>query len=188
MAEREIVSQRGSVGVYLVFSIALSIGAGYGVYAYLHEHKSAEAAPQPIKTETAPTPRHVTPPPAVQPEPEAAPPPMSLAEQRASDPMIDPNSDVSPISGLPGIDGSIERGAVERRFRAKSKALQACVADERATIHATLMVDERGHVTKTSVTPGLSADAESCVLGVLGSISFSPPGKPAEVVLPIAFR
>lgn len=185
------MNERGSVVVYLLCSIAVSIGAGYGVYAYIRDHKSAEPAPT-VRAD-APSPKTVVQPQPVVAAPEVEPPAPtpSVAEQRAVNPIVDDSSDVSPVMGLPGIDGAIERGAVDRRFRAKSKALQTCFdnnGQERTTIHASLLVDERGHVTSARVSSGLSLGTESCVLSVLSSISFSPPGKSAEVVLPLAFR
>ena len=183
--------QRGSIVLYLLFSIALSIGAGYGVYAYLRDHKSAEPTPT-VKAE-APTPRPVVQaqPVAAVPDVEPPAPTPSVAEQRAVNPIIDPDNPITPVMGIPGIEGAIERGAVDRRFRAKARALQVCFdnnGQEHTTIHATLLVDERGRVTSARVSPGLSVGTEACVLSVLSSINFSAPGQPAEVVLPIAFR
>lgn len=186
------MSQRGSVGLYLLFSIALSIGTGYGVYTFIRDHKSPEPAPNEVNIPPPPPrPTVVKPPETPQIEAPVEPPAMSLAEQRAVNPIVDADGNVSPVMGLPGIDGPIERGSVDRRMRVKGLALQSCFernGDAPTTVHMTMLVDERGHVTKTSVTPGLSAATEACILTVLDSISFSPPGKPAEVVQPIAFR
>ncbi len=185
------MNERGSVVAYLMISIALSIGAGYGVYAYLRDHKSAPE-PAPTAKAEAPTPRPVIQPQPVATAPEVEPPAPtpSVAEQQAIDP-VDDSTGITPVMGVAGIEGAIERGAVDRRFRAKARALQSCFdnnGQEHATIHATLAVDERGRVTSARVSPGLSVGTEACVLSVLSSINFSPPGAPAEVVLPIAFR
>lgn len=186
------MSQRGSIVVYLLFSIVVSIGAGYGVYVLIRDHKSAPATSE-VKAEPPPRPRPVAPPQPVEAEPAVEPPapPVSIAEQRAVNPIIDPEYTSSPVMGVPGIDGPIARGSVDRRMRARSVELQRCWesdGDPAKTIHATMHVDAAGRVTSTSVTPGLSADTEACVLAVLSSISFSPQTKPSEVVQPIAFR
>lgn len=185
------MNQRGSVVLYLLVSIALSIGTGYGVYAWIRDHKSAAPAPVEVKTEPPPRPALAPQPQPLPDVPPAEPPPMSVAEQRAVNPIVDADSNVSPVMGLPGIDGPIERGSVDRRMRVKGLALQSCYernGDSPTTIRMTMFVDERGHVTKTSVSKGLSDATEACILSVLDSISFSPQGKPAEVVQPIAFR
>lgn len=187
-----MMRQRGSVVVYLLFSIALSIGAGYGVYVLIRDHKPVEAATtKNVETEPTPTPRPVAPQPTPAPPPEPPPAPMSVAEQRAVSPIVDPDYTSSPIMGVPGIDGGISRGSVDRRMRAHAVELQQCwenAGDPPRTIRVTMHIDAAGRVSSTSVTPGLSADAEACVLAVFSSLSFSAPGKPAEVVQPIAFR
>ena len=178
------MSQRGSVGVYLLFSIAAAIASGYGVYAWMHGHKPhaapvVEAAPPP-----KPAPRPVSAPtPVAQPAPVEVP---SLAEQRAVDP---PSTGTSPAMGVPGIDGPIERGSVDRRMRAKSRALQMCWDGERpTTVHVTLLVDGNGRVTSTRISPALSMATSKCIANVFATISFSAFGQPSEIVQPIAFR
>jgi hypothetical protein len=184
------VNQRGSVVAYLLFSIAASIATGYGVYAVIRDNKSATPpppTPRQLREETPPAP---TPAPVVD-EPPPPPPEQSLAQQRAVDPTVEAGDIISPVMGIPGIEGPIERGSVDRRMRAKSLALQSCWernGDQRVTVRMTMLVDEDGRVTSATVSPGLTVATEACIISVLGSLSFTSPGKPAEVVQPIAFR
>lgn len=186
--------QRGSVVVYLLFSIALSIGAGYAVYILIRDHKPAEAATtQEAAPAPTPAPRPVAQPPQPAPTPvvEEPPAPMSVAEQRAVSPIVDPNYSSSPIMGVPGIDGGISRGSVDRRMRAHAVELQHCwedAGDSPKTIRVTIHIDAAGRVSGATASPGLSPNAEACVLAIFSALSFSAPGKPAEVVQPIAFR
>jgi hypothetical protein len=184
------VNQRGSVAAYLLFSIAASIATGYGVYAVIRDNKSATPpTPRPVREAPPPAPAAA---PVVDDEPPPPPPPpQSLAQQRAVDPTVEAGDIISPVMGTPGIEGPIERGSVDRRMRAKSLALQSCWernGDQRVTVRMTMLVDEDGRVTSASVSPGLTVATEACIVSVLGSLSFTSPGKPAEVVQPIAFR
>lgn len=176
-----------------MFSIALSIATGYGVYSVIRDNKSA--TPAPVEKRRAPAPPLAAPvvePPAPAPVEEAPPVrAMSNAEARAVDPIVDEDGVTSPVMGIPGIDGAIERGSVDRRMRAKSLALQSCwerSEDPRVTVRMMMFVDENGRVTSAGVSPGLSPEAETCIVAVLRSISFSSPGRVSEIVQPIAFR
>lgn len=189
------MNQRGSVGLYFMFSIVFAIATGYGVYAWMREHKPAPEPPRPQRVV-----REQQPPAPVQPEVIEATPPVpvpvpaverSVADQRAVDPVVNEASVTSPAMGVPGIDGAIERGSVDRRMRAKSLALQSCweqTGDPRVTVRMTMHVDADGRVTSANVSPGLTAPTESCIVAVLSSLSFTSPGRETEIVVPIAFR
>lgn len=192
------MNQRGGVSLYLLFSLVASVAAGIGAYVWIRDHKPAQAAAaDDTHHEVAaakPTPHE--PDPAPQPEPDVAPEPQpptsSLAEQRAVDPIIDPNSDVSPVFGLPGIDGAIDRSSVDRRFKARAAMLQRCWERSGADpgkLRVTLTVAANGHIDHVTTTTGWNDGLEACVNSLLSNMSFSGTrdGHPATVVQSIAF-
>jgi hypothetical protein len=195
------MTERGNVSVYLLFSLAASIAAGVGAYRLIRDHKPAEAvADDDVRHEVAaPKPAHDAPAPTPAPEaePEAAPsaptPTMSLAEQRAVDPITDPNSDASPVFGLPGIDGAIERSSVERRFRSRAPLIQRCwerSESDPGKVRVTLSVAANGHIDEVTLSDGWNEGLQACVVSLLSTMSFSGTrdGHHATVVQPIAFQ
>jgi len=194
------MNQRGGISLYLVFSLAAAVAAGIGAYAWIRKHKPAEASAddRPHAVTTAKPAHHEAPPtPAPQPEPAVEPTPaerpMSLAERRAEDPVVDPNSRVSPVFGLPGIDGAMERSSVDRRFRARAKLLQQCwdhSASDEGTVYVTLAVEPNGHIKQVTLSEGWNESFQSCVTSLMNAMSFSGTrdGHPAEVVQPVAFQ
>lgn len=192
------MNQRGSVSLYLLFSLAASVAAGIGAYVWIRDHKPAEAAADDtphVVSAAKPAQHEPDPTPAPQPEPEVvpeAPTTTSLAEQRAVDPIIDPNSEVSPVFGLPGVDGAIERSSIDRRFKARAALLQRCwerSESDPGKLHVTLAVAANGHIDQVKMSEGWNEGFEACVISLLSNMSFSGTrdGHPATVVQPIAF-
>lgn len=199
------MNQRGSIGIYLLFSLVISIAAGYGVYRVIRDHKDAFAS----KNDDAPTTKQAAAPaprPAAVPAPpievpEAMPPepaidPMSaameLAESRAVDATIDQASDESPVFGTPGISGAIERGSVERRFKPRAAILQHCWERSDAgagSLRVAMQVAPDGKVSHMTLSGGWDDGFQACVMSALTfSFSATKDGNPAAVVQPIAFR
>lgn len=193
--------KRGSVALYLLFSIVISIAAGYGVYRVLRERRLREASAAPaqeaVRTERAAAPSpHPVPAPPVEPEPAAdEPPPLSVAEQRAIDPDIDGDGATAGASlGMPGIDGAMPRDSVERRFRARLTWFDRCyersATEDRGVIRVAFHIEPDGTLVEPKITGGFNDGFTACMLSVVGAISFSGPrdGKRVEVVYPIGFR
>ena len=193
--------KRGSVALYLLFSIVLSSATGYGVYRGLRERRlhDASAAPEPVHTDRAAAPSpHPVPAPPVEVEPSGdEPPPLSVAEQRAIDPDIDGDRAAEGANlGMPGIDGAMPRDSVERRFRARLAWFTRCYeqsatpGEDRAVIRVAFHIEPDGTLVDPKITGGFNDGFTACVLGVVGAISFSGPrdGKRVEVVYPIGFR
>lgn len=191
---------RGSVALYLLFSIAISIAAGYGVYRLVlaqREEDAARAARSPVQRAAAPTPRPVAAP--VEPAPVEDPPPLSVAEQRAVDPDIDGDGDgaaAGALLGMPGIDGAMPRDSIERRFRARLAWWNRCyersatAGEDRGVVHIAFRIEPDGSLVEPRITGGFNDGFTACLLSVAGAISFSGPrdGKPVNVVYPIGFR
>jgi hypothetical protein len=204
------MNQRGSIGIYLLFSIAIAAAAGYGVYRFMRDHKDAWAsnkdddaattkqasAPAPKPTSMpapapAPVPEVVEAEPAIDPMSEA----MKLAESRIVEPVLDAATDESPVFGTPGISGGIERGSVERRFKPRAAMLQRCWERSDAgagSIHVSLRVEPDGKVSHIALSggfDGLDDGFQACVMSALSfTFSATKDGNPAAVVQPIAFR
>ena len=195
--------ERGSVAVYLLFAIVASIAAGVGAYTWLRDHQpppgdndeattpvaSDEAPPSPRKTTKASVPAAPVAAPVAE-DPVPAPPPVSLAEQRAVDPIVDPNSDVSPVFRLAGIDGTVERGSVDRRFKPRAADLQDCFENNDpnvGVVRVTLTIATNGRITELKVSDGRPAFRD-CIRRLFTSVTFSPNKSGATVVQPIAFR
>jgi hypothetical protein len=208
VARRE-VSQRGGVGLYLLFSIVISIAAGYGVYHFMKQHPDAFASPNKSDDESAtskpgkssatnPSVPAPTPTPPVEeaiPVPEPAVDPMAaamtLAESNAENPTPS-DADVSPVFGTAGISGGIERGAVERRFKPRAAILQRCFersSSEPGVLRVSMEVTRDGKVSKLTLSPGWDDGFQACVTSALNfTFSATKDGNPAAVVQPIAFR
>lgn len=198
---------RGSVALYLLFSITLSIAAGYGVYRVMHAQHVREASASPSRTTTTPKPERdlssaaVAPPPieeaAAAPEPEDVEPPTgtSEAERRAIDPDIEGDATSARVLlGMPGIIGAMPRDSVQRHFRARSAPLQRCYdhfveGGKRGVIHMRFRIDTDGKLLDPRVA-GFNAQFNDCVASLARSIRFSEPrdGQLVEVVYPIGFR
>lgn len=192
------MNERGSVGIYLLFSVIVAAAAGYGAYHYIHEHKSefqheeqASTAPAPKKQPTAPTPAPAPDPiPEVPVVPEQAPmeSPAMVAARLAVDPI---DSSESPSFGTPGVVGGIEKRAVDRRFRPHAEQLQTCYEHASSfdgSVRVTLEVAANGKLTNISLDDG-DDGFQACAISAL-SFSFSPTkdGKPATIVQPIQFH
>ena len=200
------MNQRGSIGIYLMCSIVVSVAAGYGVYHWIKEHPDAfkksddePAATTTTKQATPTTPKVAVPAPPID-EPEAPTPaeevdPMVVAMQIAEAHAVDPvptEADESPVLGTPGISGGIERGAVERRFKPRAGILQRCFqrsGSEPGNVHVSMQVEPDGKISHLKLSAGWDAGFEACVVSALNfTFSATKDGNPAAVVQPIAFR
>jgi hypothetical protein len=199
------MNQRGSIGIYLLFSIAISAAAGYGVYRFMRDHKDAFASTNDDDAATtqqasAPTPKPaVAPTPAAEPEviePELPSDPMKaamlLAESRAVNPNTEATMEESPVFGIPGIEGGIERGSVERRFKPRAAILQRCYersGGEPGQVRVKLQVEPDGKLSHIELSAGWDDGFQACVMSALNfQFSATKDGNPAAVVQPIAFR
>ncbi|HUS30858.1 MAG TPA: hypothetical protein VMZ53_20245 [Kofleriaceae bacterium] len=202
--------QHGGIGMYLVFSVVISIGAGYGVYRWMHDNKSMwQKSDDAATTRTAPAgskkPANAAvtvPVPAPEPavavpdeaDPIAEESPAVLAASRARDAIVDAESDGSPVFGTPGIAGGIEAGSVGRRFRPRAEMLQRCFerngGGESGSVRVTLMVEPTGKITQIRVDDRWGEGFAACVMTALNGVTFSATSdrESAVVVQPIAFR
>jgi hypothetical protein len=194
---------RGSVALYLLFSIVLSIGAGYGVYRVMRESRlrAASAAPAgttiPSRTAIEPMPpQEPAVAPAPRPEPAVERPSgASDAQARAIEPDIEGDDTAARVLlGIPGIAGAMPRDSVQRHFRARSAPLQRCYehfveGGTRGVIHVRFRIDTDGTLLEPRVA-GFNAQFDDCVAALAATIKFSQPrdGKTVEVVYPIGFR
>lgn len=199
------MNQRGSVGIYLLFSLIVATAAGYGAYHYIREHKSQFQSDEEAATTTTAPPPAKKPKPAPVPEapvpeapvpvaPEEPPPTQSLAMQaaeKAIDPVVDPADYNTPNFGTPGIAGGIEKGSVLRRFKAHAEQLQTCYEHAGpfdGSVRVTLEVAPTGKLTKVSLDDG-DDGFQACAISALDiSFSATKDGKPAAVVQPIHFQ
>jgi hypothetical protein len=174
--------ERGSVVVYLLFSIVASIGFGYVVYRSIRDARLARAAsaelarasaPAPTRTAVAPSPAAPAPlAPAHEPAPEpavpaepVAPTPASLpdesdeADHNAVDPPSFEDSAVdNVVFGRPGVAGGGDRFQIEKVVKRYSVRLVRCVRKAR----------ENGPVTRGSMRFEFVIDAD----GVVGTATY----------------
>jgi hypothetical protein len=200
------MNQRGSVVLYFLFSIVVSIAVGVGVYSWMRENKGMFESKNDDSTQSASTKpptvtkkaQPVNEPPAVVEYAEAVPVEdpvpenQSIAESRAVDPVVVIDSDDTPVFGVPGIDGGIERGSVERRFKPRGPMLQRCFDDSDGSINrlrVTMNVQPNGKVALVTLNDGWDAAFQECAISAL-NFTYSPTrdGKPATIVMPLAFR
>jgi hypothetical protein len=196
--ESGLSRQRGSVALYLLFSIAASVAAGYAVYLVLRDRKQASAddhvadvtpARPVVRSEPMP------PPPAAEPVEEQA---VDAAEQSAVAPNLtaDPTKD-NVLFGTPGIAGGLEVEQVERTIKRYSVRYERCMrrAKERGVIprgelRVTLVLAADGKVDYAVGKPtNLDEELAVCVVDVIDSLRFdkSSDGAKVKVVYPMAF-
>lgn len=196
------MNQRGSVGIYFLFSLLVAAAAGYGAYHYIHEHKSELQSEE--QASTAPAPKPPAPTTPAPPLPEAPVPapevpvvapevvaetPALIAARRAVDPIADQST--SPTFGTPGIAGGIEKGSVDRRFKPRAEQLQSCYENASSfdgSVRVMLEVDPSGKLARVSLDDG-DDGFQACVISVLDfGFSATKDGKPATIVQPIHFQ
>lgn len=199
--------QRGSIVIYLLFSIAAAVATGYGTYRVMRtrrlESEAAEAravANRPQRAHVAPAPRHSAPPPASEPGPdeaafERAPDP---AEAGAVDPPVldDPTNDTV-VYGTPGVSGGLSALSVERTVKRYAVRIDRCLRKtreqyrvRRGTVRVMVDVDAQGRVVAASAKlDGAEQVLGDCVLDVFRRLRFDAPseGGPGRIVFPIVF-
>jgi hypothetical protein len=116
---------------------------------------------------------------------------MLLAEARAIPPN-DEQSEGSPLFGVAGIEGGLERGSIERRFKPRAQILQRCFernGSEPGLLWVKMQVAPDGKISEMTLTSDASDSFQACVMAAL-NFTFSPTrdGENAYVVQPIAFR
>jgi hypothetical protein len=136
-----MIRERGSVGLYLVFSLVIAGATGYGVYRVIHEHRTNDA-----RAALAPTPAPRPAPPRVvdelpmediatdEPPVEDIPeePVVDVAERDAIDPDgIDDSSKDAVAFGQPGISGALDRSVVEQTVKQLAPRFVRCARKAR---------------------------------------------------------
>lgn len=187
--------QRGSIVLYLVFSIAASVAAGYGVYVLVRDHKSAiadDAVAEPTPVRPAPR-AEVTPKPAES---------VAVAEADPAElAAVEPNLIESPkdvvLFGTPGVAGALAVDSIEHTIKRYTVRYERCMrrARERGvtpagSLRITLIIAEDGKVDYATGKPtSLDEELAVCVVEVVNDLRFgkSTDGAKVKVVYPIAF-
>jgi hypothetical protein len=194
-----ISRQRGSVVLYLLFSIAASIAAGYGVYLLLRERNHASAATPDVAEAPparAPAPRPVAP----EPTPVADTPPDLIepdaAERGAVAPEIADVDKDAVLLGTPGVSGGLEAAQVERTIKRYTVRYERCMRrskergeEPRGELRLTLVLGPDGDVEFATGKPtNLSDELASCIVDVVQKLRFdkTSDGMKAKVVYPLA--
>ncbi|HEY5947972.1 MAG TPA: AgmX/PglI C-terminal domain-containing protein [Kofleriaceae bacterium] len=190
--------QRGSVALYLLFSIVAATAAGYATYVVLRDRKSSVAEAEPAPPRPLPAPR-------AQPAAEQAelveatePAAVDSAERDAlaPDDIVEPARDTV-LLGKPGVAGDLDAASVERTVKRYLVRYDRCMrrAHEhhgiaRGSLRVTLVIGETGNVDYASGAPtNVDDDLAACVVDVMKKLKFDKPGDGAKVkvVYPIAF-
>lgn len=204
--------QRGSIALYLLFSIAAAVATGYGAYRVIRtqrlESEAAEAlaaARRPPRANVAPPPGPTVPlatpaevPPEVPIDEEMVVEPTDSAEARAVDPdaFADPAKDTV-VYGTPGVSGGLTAAAVERTVMRYSVRIERCLRKtreqyrvRRGTVRTTVDVDAQGRVlVVTAKLDNAHHILGDCVLDVFRRLRFdaTSDGGEARIVYPIVF-
>ncbi|HEY5926241.1 MAG TPA: AgmX/PglI C-terminal domain-containing protein [Kofleriaceae bacterium] len=191
--------QRGSVVLYLLFSLATSVAVGYGVYSLIRARSEASADAAVVER---PTPARPLPRPAVTPTP--APPhdpsiddSVDVADRDAVPPedIPDPPEDTV-LLGLPGVAGGLEAVAVERTVRRYIVRFERCMrkarernAVPRGDLRLTFVIAADGEVEYVSGKTSIDDELTTCVLDLVKKLRFdkSTDGAMVKVVYPIRF-
>ena len=188
---------RGSIGLYLLFSLAASVAVGYGVYVLIRERSKASAddsvveRPVPVRPVSAP----VVAPPAVPDDPQ--PPAVDVAERDAVEPeaIAEPAKDTV-LFGRPGVAGALEPAAVERTIKRYLVRFDRCArkarerdAVPRGEMRLTFVIAADGDVEYVSGKTTADDELSNCVLDLVKKLRFdkSTDGAMVKVVYPIAF-
>ena len=191
--------ERGSIALYLLFSIAASIAAGYGVYLLIRDRRVAaadDAVAESAPARAAPRPEPMPATPVVEAtETAGAPDPAELAAVEADADIVLAKDTV--LFGTPGVAGGLEVGDIERTIKRYSVRYERCMrrAKERGitprgTLRLTFVVAADGNVAyATGKATNLDDELASCVVDVVKKLRFdkSTDGAPVKVVYPMAF-
>lgn len=208
--------ERGSVALYMLFSLVLATAVGYVTWrsirdARLSAAREAAASPRPM-AHAASRPVIPTEPADHRMEPMAPVAAAPVAAEQAVDPSdtLDPAdmdsmmpadvpaSDRDIVAfGTPGIAGDLDRASIERTFKRYTNRFERCVrkAREKNEAHRTDM-RVRFQVTAEGAVEQLEARSDTlervlstCVMELVQKLHFDKPGdgNTARVVYPILF-
>jgi hypothetical protein len=181
----------------VIVSLALSGGVGYGIYrvakAHRLEREAAEAAlpkpPPPMRDEPV-APRAARPiDPIDPPEPvdpidttEVAPSPI------AKPPPNDYRDDLEMI-GHVDVDGSYDRGTLQRALEGRQSSLAKCNDPSHGTgaIDVTVVIETSGMATGVQAT-GFDRGVASCVAGVIRRTRFTGGTERVSAKFPVRYR
>lgn len=200
--------QRGSIALYLLFSIAAAIATGYGTYRVIRQYRLETDAAEALAAATRPPRATVADPPTPLPPPkvpsevpveeELAVEPTDSAEARAVDPepFEDPAKDTV-VYGTPGVSGGLTAAAVERTVMRYAARIERCLRKtreqyrvRRGTVRMTTDVDAQGKVLLvTAKLDNAEQLLGDCMVDVFRRLRFdaTSDGGPARIVYPIVF-
>ena len=184
------MSQRGSVGVFLVFALVASIGAGIAAYVLIRDQRTATAStPAPAR---APVPV-VERPPVRPPEPEAR-PTEAPADALAIDPDLAGAAPLGPVFGTPGTRPLVELAPIQQVVEADRARLRRCmkryvqdVADARAGVLRAHFTIRDGHAEEIEVIPVHDERFSGCIKHAIDIMKFPVTDTAVEVVFPLGF-
>jgi hypothetical protein len=187
--------QRGSIALYLLFSIAASVAAGYGVYLLIRDRKLAvadDAVAEPAPARPTPPPEPIAEPPVTEPA-EA----VDVAEAGAVEPTVVASTKDAVVLGRPGVAGGLGVDAVEHTIQRYMVRYERCMrrAKERGAtpsglLRLTFVISAEGGVDYvTGARGGIDEELASCVVDVVKKLRFdkSSDGAKVKVVYPFAF-
>lgn len=201
MGRPNAASQRGNVGLYLLFSIAVATAAGYGVYRVLRERSRAEAAEAQVeRPRVAPARSDEAEPTPVVDRAELAEPAVATdsAERDARLPydIPDPAKDTV-VLGTPGIAGALDAAQVDRTLKRYLVRYDRCMRHahdkyrlRRGELQVTFVIAADGNVEYATGRPtNLEDELASCVVDVIKKLRFDKPtdGGKVKVVYPMRF-
>jgi hypothetical protein len=189
--------QRGSIALYLLFSIAASVATGYAVYLVMRDRRLAVAndvVAEPAPVRAVPRPEPIA-------EPTVAVPPVEAAADTAELDAVEPNLIASAtdavLLGTPGVAGGLAPANVERTIKRYSVRYERCMrrARERGvtpggSLRLTLVIAADGAVDYATGQPtNVDEELAACVVDVVKKLRFdrSSDGAKIKVVYPIAF-
>lgn len=192
------MNQRGSIGVYLLFSIVVATAAGYGVYALLRA-RPQDAGDAEV-TQARAEPHAVMPvrpaPPPPEP-PEVIPEDGGPAERGAIAPAgIEAPDEDTVLLGTPGVAGALEPAQVDRTMKRYMVRWERCMrrARERdelpdGVLSLSFVIAGDGSVSGMSYRASVEDSLAVCVTDVVKKLRFDKPvdGADVRVVVPMRF-
>jgi hypothetical protein len=189
--------QRGSIALYLLFSIAASIAVGYAVYLLIRDRKLAvadDAVAEPAPARPASRPEAIAEPPVDVP---AEPPEGDTAERDAVEPNVIVSDEDAVLLGTPGIAGGLAREDVTRTIKRYAVRYERCMRRARdrgvtpgGSLRLTFVISAEGNVDyATGRASNVDEELATCVVDVIEKLRFerSMDGAKVKVVYPIAF-
>jgi outer membrane biosynthesis protein TonB len=194
-----VFSQRGNVAVYLLFSLAASVGAGYGVYTLIKNRPQSvvddsAVASKPAQRNRAHGPTPAPPEPmAPFPEPES---PSEPAEPESVAPadIDDPPADTV-LLGRPGVAGALEVAQVERTVKRYVVRYERCMRRarerhllQRGQLRVLFHITPDGVVDYATVKAStVESELADCILDMIKKLRFDTSAGVSSVAYPFAF-